>query len=52
MRGPTLGRLAMLFREPTTIPLSTETMKASLLRLHNDWETIRQLGTEMRFMAI
>src|ERR1700733_14262104 len=29
----------MLGREPTTVPFSTEALKASLLRLQNEWET-------------
>jgi hypothetical protein len=29
----------MLGREPTTIPFSTEAMKANLLRLQNEWDT-------------
>ena len=29
----------MLYREPTTIPFSTEALKANLLRLQNEWET-------------
>jgi hypothetical protein len=28
----------MLGREPTTVPLSTEALKANLLRLQNEWE--------------
>ena len=31
----------MLGREPTTIPFSTEAMKASLDRLQNEWETVQ-----------
>ena len=30
----------MLGREPTAIPFSTEAMRASLLRLQNEWETV------------
>ena len=29
----------MLGREPTAIPFSAEAMRASLLRLQNEWET-------------
>src|ERR1700680_1709815 len=28
-------------REPTTIPFSTEAMKANLLRLQNEWESVQ-----------
>ena len=31
----------MLGREPTTIPFSTEALKANLLRLQNEWETVQ-----------
>ena len=31
----------MLGREPTAIPFSAEAMKASLLRLQNEWETVQ-----------
>lgn len=31
----------MLGREPTAIPFSTEAMKASLLRLQNEWEMVQ-----------
>jgi hypothetical protein len=31
----------MLDREPTAIPFSTEALKASLLRLENEWETVQ-----------
>ena len=31
----------MLTREPTTIPFSTEAMKANLLRLQNEWEKVQ-----------
>ena len=31
----------MLGREPTAIPFSAEAMKASLLRLQNEWETMQ-----------
>ena len=31
--------LTMLGREPTAIPFSAEAMRASLLRLENEWET-------------
>src|ERR1700693_3736174 len=31
----------MLDREPTTIPFSTEAMKANLLRLQNEWESVQ-----------
>ena len=31
----------MLGREPTTIPFSTEAMKANLLRLQSEWETVQ-----------
>ena len=31
----------MLFREPTTIPFSTEALQATLLRLQNEWETVQ-----------
>lgn len=31
----------MLTREPATIPFSTEAMKATLLRLQNEWETVQ-----------
>ena len=31
----------MLTREPATIPFSTEALKANLLRLENEWETVQ-----------
>ncbi len=31
----------MLGREPTSIPFSTEAMRASLLRLEDEWETVQ-----------
>ena len=31
----------MLGREPTDIPFSAEAMKAALLRLQNEWETVQ-----------
>ena len=31
----------MLGREPTQIPFSTEALKANLLRLENEWETVQ-----------
>ena len=31
----------MLGREATTVPFSTEAMKANLLRLQNEWETVQ-----------
>ncbi len=31
----------MLFREPTTIPFSTEALLSNLLRLQNEWETVQ-----------
>ena len=31
----------MLGREPTPIPFSTEALRASLLRLQNEWETVQ-----------
>ena len=31
----------MLGREPTTIPFSTEAMRACLLRLEREWETVQ-----------
>ena len=31
----------MLGREPTRVPFSTEAMKANLLRLQNEWETVQ-----------
>ena len=31
----------MLGREPPTIPFSTEALKANLLRLQNEWETVQ-----------
>ena len=31
----------MLGREPTAIPFSAEAMRASLLRLQNEWETVQ-----------
>ena len=31
----------MLDREPTTIPFSAEALKANLLRLQNEWETVQ-----------
>ena len=31
----------MLGREPTTIPFSTEALRANLLRLQNEWETVQ-----------
>ena len=31
----------MLDREPPTIPFSTEALKANLLRLQNEWETVQ-----------
>ena len=31
----------MLGREPTAIPFSTEAMRASLLRLEEEWETVQ-----------
>ena len=31
----------MLSRELTTVPFSTEAMKANLLRLQNEWETVQ-----------
>ena len=31
----------MVGREPTTIPFSTEALKADLLRLQNEWETVQ-----------
>ena len=31
----------MLSREPTAIPFSAEAMRASLLRLQNEWETVQ-----------
>jgi hypothetical protein len=31
----------MLGREPTPIPFSTEAMRANLLRLKNEWETVQ-----------
>jgi hypothetical protein len=31
----------MLSRKPTIIPFSTEAMKATLLRLQNEWETVQ-----------
>ena len=31
----------MRFREPTAIPFSAEAMKASLLRLQNEWDTVQ-----------
>ena len=31
----------MLTREPTTVPFSTEALKANLLRLQNEWEKVQ-----------
>ena len=31
----------MLSREPTTVPFSTEAMRANLLRLENEWEMVQ-----------
>ena len=31
----------MLSREPTTVPFTTEAMRANLLRLENEWETVQ-----------
>ena len=31
----------MLGREPTPFPFSTEALRASLLRLQNEWETVQ-----------
>ena len=42
----------MLCREPTSVPFSTEAMRASLLRLQKEWETINPPTRGMRFMAI
>jgi len=33
----------MLGREPTTVPFSTEALKANLLRLQNEWETVQAI---------
>jgi len=31
----------MLTREPTTVPFSTEALKANLQRLQNEWEKVQ-----------
>jgi hypothetical protein len=31
----------MLTREPSAIPFSTEALKANLLRLQDEWETVQ-----------
>jgi hypothetical protein len=41
MLRPTLRTSNMLDREPTIIPFSTEALRANLLRLQNEWETLR-----------
>ena len=42
----------MLGREPTAIPFSAEAMKANLLRLENEWETIQASRDRNAFIAI
>ena len=42
----------MLRREPTTIPFSTEALKANLLRLENEWKQYKPAVTGMRSMDI
>src|ERR1700730_10725061 len=41
MRRLTLRISNVLDREPTTIPFSIEAMKANLLRLQNEWESVQ-----------
>ena len=42
----------MLGRERTTIPFSTEALKANLLRLQNEWETVQASVIGMQSMII
>jgi len=39
----------MLDRETTAIPFSTEAMKANLLRLQNEWESVQASGSNLTF---
>ena len=41
MRRLTLRTSNVLDREPTTIPFSTEALRANLLRLQNEWEAVQ-----------
>ena len=41
MRRPTLRTSKVLDREPPTIPFSTDALRATLLRLQNDWATVQ-----------
>ena len=41
MRRPTLRTSNDARREPTPIPFSTEALRASLLRLENEWEAVQ-----------
>ena len=41
MRRVTLRRYKALTREPATIPFSTEALRATLLRLQNEWEAVQ-----------
>ena len=41
MPGTTLRNSDLLSREPTTIPFSTEAMRAGLLRLEGEWEMVQ-----------